>query len=291
MLVAKTMIRTFQRILHIAKDRVNPFEGRMVDGLLTATHCIRIMAASRIYNRFKTGVTIGDDHTTRAQMVHAPPLDFFVTEPFYFRQLNAKWLFIVSGLNGCNKGGFSSSTTASFSTHPFGTQVRVVNFDSTGDRFAAVALKHDLHDFMFNSPGGIIRNTHLAAQFQNGNSIFTLCNQKHSKKPFSQRQVRGVKNRAGRHRCLVVTSMTLKYFSIMNFTVGFIATKRAFESAGPAQVKQLITTFIFATILFHEIIKAHTFLKLYFILSHTKPPFLPVVIKYNYNISMAEKKW
>jgi hypothetical protein len=67
---------------------------------------------------------------------------------------------------------------------------------------------------------------------------------------------------------LVVTLITLKYFSIMNFTVGFIAAERAFESARPAEFKQLITTSIFCTVLFHEIIKAHTFLKLYFILSH-----------------------
>jgi hypothetical protein len=77
----------------------------------------------------------------------------------------------------------------------------------------------------------------------------------------------------------------------MNFTVGFIAAERAFESARPAEFKQLVTTFIFGTVLFHEIIKAHTFLKLYFILSHAKPPFLRVVMRYNYNISMAEKEW
>jgi len=100
-----------------------------------------------------------------------------------------------------------------------------------------------------------------------------------------------VKNRAGYQRGLVVTSMTLKYFEIMNYTVAVIAADRAFESARPAQLKQLITTFIFATVLLHEIFKAHAFLKLYFILSHAMLPFLRTVMRYNYNISMAEKKW
>jgi len=64
---------------------------------------------------------------------------------------------------------------------------------------------------------------------------------------------------------LAKTSITLKYYSIMNFTVGFIAAVRAFEAPWLAQLKQLITTFIFGTVLFYEIFKAHTFLKLYFI--------------------------
>ena len=125
MLLAKTMISTFHRILHIAKDRIYPFEGRMVDGLLTATYDKRPMIASRIYNCFKAGETIGDDHTIRPQIVHTPALDLLLTEAFYLRQFNSKWLFIISCLNGCNKGGFSPSATPPFSTHPFSAKVRI----------------------------------------------------------------------------------------------------------------------------------------------------------------------
>ena len=144
---------------------------------------------------------------------------------------------------------------------------------------------------MFNSPGGIIRNPYLAAQFQHRDSIFRLCDQEHSKKPFCQGQVGGVKYRASRQRCLVVTAITLKYVSIMNYTKGFIATHWALEAAWPTEAKQLLTTFIFGAVMLHEMIEAHTFLKLDFILNHAKPPSLPIVMRYNYNISMAEKKW
>ena len=53
------MIRIFQRILHIPKDRVYPFEGRMSDGMLATTDDIRMMARSLIDNSFKTGAPIG----------------------------------------------------------------------------------------------------------------------------------------------------------------------------------------------------------------------------------------
>jgi hypothetical protein len=46
----------------------------------------------------------------------------------------------------------------------FTTPIDVIQLDDAGERLTIIAFLHDLHQFLFDTPGGVAGNTQLAAQ-------------------------------------------------------------------------------------------------------------------------------
>jgi len=285
MLFVKGMISTLERILDIPENRVHPLEGGMFDGLFSATDHMRFMDASRVLHRVETRQPVGNNRGSGLEASDAPVFNFFQSEAFDLRKLDSLRLFIFVGFDGRDERRFPSRTATSLTAHAFSSDIGIVDLYSAPELFRHPALKHDLHEFVFDSPAGIAGNADLPGKLHRGNSVFTLSHQVHREKPFCQRQVTRLKYSPGNQRGLVTTPIALKQFPLLYFTVRRVAAHGACESTRPAKPEKSLAAFFLGAVSIHEVGDAHAFLKLNLVFSHVIPPssgILPLWAQYKH---------
>ena len=73
----------------------------------------------------------------------------------------------------------------------------------------AVSVQVPHQTLVLDQPGGAVTHPQLALEFKARDVVFRLAHQVHGLKPAHQRQLRGMKDRAGLQRALVVATMAL----------------------------------------------------------------------------------
>ena len=80
-----------------------------------------------------------------------------------------------------------------------------------------------------------------------------------------------MKNGSGYDRRLVMTSIALVYFSMLDFAVSWIATIRTAEPFGPFELDQRLSALLFCSVLIYELTDTNAFLELDHIFCHATP--------------------
>ena len=90
------------------------------------------------------------------------------------------------GLYCRDERNFVFRTPAALAVGQFATKIGIVDFDTTRKKGGLLAHKHDLHEFVLDSPCCSITNTKEAFELQNGDIIFVLGLKKHRLEPYGQ---------------------------------------------------------------------------------------------------------
>ena len=174
MFLPEGMISSSERIFHVPENGVDPLEGRMFDSLFSSTDDMRFVDASSVCDSIEAAQTVRNNDRSRLEIPLAPLLYFVLAEALDLRKLDPLGLLIHVSFYGRQKRSFPACTASSFSRDAFATEIRIVNLNPSAESFHAAALKHDLHELVFDTPGSIVGNTELPGKLQRGNTVFIL---------------------------------------------------------------------------------------------------------------------
>jgi len=124
------MICSGKRILHVAKNCVDPFESRMFNGLFSATGDMYLMDTFCLNHGIKTWQAIGDNCASRINVAQAPLFNLFVLKASDFVKFHSLRMLLLIGFHGRNKRSFSFCATASFAAATSAAKIGIVNLNT-----------------------------------------------------------------------------------------------------------------------------------------------------------------
>ena len=133
------MIGSGKSIFQIAQHRIHPFEGGMLGGLFAASGNYGSMDAARIPEGCETDQAIGNNLAPGINMLAAPALQRLFAESGNTIQLDFHGMSVFH-FNGCHKGRFPLTASASLAARLLAAKVRVVYQNIAADPLAVSVL-------------------------------------------------------------------------------------------------------------------------------------------------------
>jgi len=91
-------------------------------------------------------------------MTFSPPLNLFGTKAFNDIYIHVHWMSLFVHRDCGDKRRLVRGSSAGLSAVTLFAPVNIIKLDYAGQRLAIVTLLHDLHYFLFDTPGGVVGN-------------------------------------------------------------------------------------------------------------------------------------
>src|SRR3954452_4596638 len=271
--VADGMEGAGQTGLEVAEQGVGPLEGGGPDRLPAGARDDRPMAAAGIGDATEGVEAVAVDRPGGTQMAHRPALDRDPAEVGDPAELDPHRLALGDGFHGRDKGRLAGTASATFATRAFAPDVGVIDLDAlAGQRLVLITFQHDLHQLVLDLPGGVMRHPETAGQLKAGQAVLALGQGVDRGKPRGQRQLGGMKDRAGDQRHLMAARRALLDRAGPEHDRVGSSAFRADETPRPAPREQRCPTLFLGAILQPKRRFAQTLLELHNVLGHPNLP-------------------
>ena len=257
------MISPTQSGFQVAQQGVNPAKAGHVGAAARCAHYLRLMVAARGRDGGKTRQTIRDHATLWRQMLLGPGADRLRAKTLNPIKAHTQRTIRGIDLDRRNEGYLIFRAAPAF-TAPLTAQVGIVGDHAPAQDTVGFAFPHDLHQFVLDQPGSAVTHPQLALQFEPGDVVFRLAHQVHGLEPAHQRQFRGMENRTGFQRRLVVAAMTLIGLAAVGVHDTVVRTGAVLATVAlwPAGLLQRLLAALLRTILFQKLRKTQPGLEL-----------------------------
>lgn len=262
-------MRAVQAGLHIADDRIHPFEVRQIAGLSAASDDDLMMTIC-IGDSIEAGQAIGQHEGGRCKTACRPVRDGLSSEARERGQFEIFWMTLMGQGDCGNKRHFVLGAPTHFAARSFSSEIDVVDRHESLQPVALFAEDHRLHQLVLNHPRLRITDAQMPLEGQSRNPSLGQTDQINGQKPDGQWKFGVLKERHCNDRCLVIAGTTLERCaptSLQPITQP-MTTSRALESVGPAFPLKSLLTLGFIAELLMKFKKRHAFLELYGVDSH-----------------------
>ena len=268
------MIGTTQGGFQVAQQGVNPAKAGHVGAAARCANYMGLMLAARGRNGGKTRQTVRDHTTLWRQMLLGPGADRLRAKARDPIKTHTQRTIRGIDLDRRNEGYLIFRAAPAFAA-PLTTQVGIIGDHPPAQDAVGFAFPHDLHQFVLDQPGGAVTHPQLALEFKARDVVFRLAHQVHGLKPAHQRQLGGMKDRAGFQRALVVAAMTLIGLAAVGVHDTVVRTGAVLAAVAlwPAGLLQRLLAAILRTVLFQELRKTKPGLELDSVHRHGSAPF------------------
>ena len=188
------MVGSGERRLQIAQEGIDRAKLLQLHAGRTAAGDGALVSGSRFCDGSEAPQSIGNDINRRAQRFFRP-LDNRVFGKFQLGQANKQRMAGFSGLHRSDEGYLVLRTPAALAAGQLPTQISVVDLNATVELARFFPHRHDLHQLVFQQPGGLVAHPQVTFEFQRRYAVLRLTQQMHTQKPVCQWQLRGVENR------------------------------------------------------------------------------------------------
>ncbi len=251
------MKSTQQAVFDIAQHGVDPFETRVLGALSTSTGHY----GARLSHTHETCEPIGEDVTASHQAGLGVASDFALTKAPHATQLSLHGAAILRRLNSRGERDLVGRSAPAF-TGFLATQIRIIHFNATAQRFPSPALHHHRHQLVFNCPRGVVVHPNFTGALPRRGAFLTLRQPIDGKKPLFQRRLGAVKDSSGSQGSLMVTLVARVYRTLFELTARGIAAFRANISARPGQCVQGLPALLFRCVFFKKLVQSETFFEI-----------------------------
>ena len=268
------MIGSTQGGFQVAQQGVNPAKAEHVGAAARCANHLRLMVAACGRDGGKAGQTIRDHVTLWCKMLLGPGADRLRAKARDPIKAHTQRTIRDIDLDRRNEGYLIFRAAPAFAA-PLTARVGIVGDHAPAQDTVGFAFPQDLHQFVLDQPGGAVTHPQLALEFKARDVVFRLANQVHGLEPARQRQLGGMKNRAGFQRRLVVTVMTLIGLAAVGIHDTVVRTGAVFAAVTlwPAGLLQRLLAAILRTVLFQELRKTKPGLELDLVHRHGSAPF------------------
>lgn len=269
----ESMVGSGKRRLQIAQKGVDRAKLRQLHAGRAAAGDGAIVNRAGFRDSTKAPQSIGNDLGRRAQRF-LRPLGNCVPGKFQLGQANEQRMAGFSGLYRGNERHLVLRAPSTLAISQFAPQVSIVDLDATIELARFFSQRHDLHQFVFQQPGGLVAHPQVALEFQRRYAVFRLTQQMHAQKPARQRQLRGLEYRPANCGGLLPAYRTLPVLQPLALESAMVrfAAIRADKSLWPARSNQRCVAFLLRSVVFDELGHRHPFLKLNLVDSHRASP-------------------
>ena len=225
--------------LEVSQHRIDPLQLGHILGFAPSHDCA-FMGAASLGHGTKAGQAIRINGAACSQAFSGPICYGFKLEARHRAELDTQWVQFISEGDRSDKGHLVFRAAPDLAANALTTQIRIINLNFATERVERFTLSHGLHQLVVNQPSRWVAHTQLAFQGQRGQTGLGLTNEVDRQKPCRQRQLGRLKDRACNQRCLMSTSVALKYlvaFAVQNAMCRTTAGRTA-KTIGPASTLQ-----------------------------------------------------
>ena len=251
---------------------VDPFEARVSRRFRAAAGLDRGMGASGLGHAGKAAEPIGHGVNACLKRRARKSGDRNFAEPGDAAKDDLIGFAIAGRGNGGQERRFSRGA-ASTGSGAAAADIGVVHLHVAFQSLGRVALHHDLGEFVFERPGGCLRDAEPPSKFETGDAFLGLGQQIHGLEPKAQPELAGREDRSRRDGCLFAAGIALVQDPGAAFDDAVLPALAAGtrKTLRPAPPHQRWVTERIGSVQSVKLGFAHAFLKLNFVARHEKP--------------------
>lgn len=221
--------------LDIAESGVDPLEGGCSRRSRSRAGFDDRVVASSTRNGGKAGEAVADDGAGGIEALLGEGRDGGAAKAGDAPELQANGLAFRRGLDRGDKRRLAGSTASALAARAFAADVGVVDLDAPAQPLGAVALEHDLAEFVLDLPGGGLRHAQTPTELDAGDPLFGLGQMIKRPEPDAQFQLGRGEDRPGNRRGLHPAGAALIESARLHDTVPRPAAPRTDEPIRPAR--------------------------------------------------------
>ena len=165
------MVGSGERRLQIAQEGIDRAKLLQLHAGRTAAGDGALVSGSRFCDGSEAPQSIGNDINRRAQRF-LRPLGNRVFGKFQLGQANEQRIAGFSGLHRSDEGHLILRAPAALAAGQLPTQISVVDLNATVELARFFPHRHDLHQLVFQQPGGLVAHPQVTFKFQRRYALF-----------------------------------------------------------------------------------------------------------------------
>ena len=221
--------------LDVAESGIDPFEGGGFRRSRSRAGFDDRVVASSARDGGKAGEAVADDGAGGIEALPREGRDGGAAKAGDAPKLQADGLAFRRGLDRGHKRRFAGRAASALAARAFAADVGVVDLDAPAQPLGAVALEHDLTEFVLDLPGGGLRHPEAPTELDAGDPLFGLGQMVDGPEPDAQFQLGRGEDRSGDRRGLHPAGAALIEPARLHDAVPLPAAFRTNETVRPAR--------------------------------------------------------